>query len=252
MDTVEMSLPMPEKSKGEKMWASVLRAALALPGSKVDRRAFLRSQLSSYCDETQVGSAIGGRPAQAGVQPEVIDRLADSCIRSHVLKASGTSFAAGVPGGWAMGVTIPADLVQLNWHALVLAQKLAYLYGWPDLLEEGEVDEQTELELTLLFGVMMGVAAAERGLAELTKRFSAQVLRRLPGRALTKTAYYRIAKQVGKWIGISVTKRGFAGGAAKVVPVIGGLVSAGLTAAIMRPMGKRLKNHMRELRYARP
>ena len=53
---------------------------------------------------------------------------------------------------------------------------------------------------------MMGVAAAERGLAELTKRFSAQVLRRLPGRALTKTAYYRIAKQVGKWIGICVTK----------------------------------------------
>ena len=36
MDTVEMSLPMPEKSKGEKMWASVLSyAALALPGSKV-------------------------------------------------------------------------------------------------------------------------------------------------------------------------------------------------------------------------
>ena len=252
MSTVEMSLPEPEKSKGEKMWARVLRASLALPGAKVDRRAFLRSQLSPYCNEPQVGEAIGGRPALAGVQSEVIDRLADSCIRSHVLKASGTSFAAGVPGIWAMGVTIPADLVQLNWHALILAQKLAYLYGWPDLLEEGEVDEQTELELTLLFGAMMGAAVAEKGLAELAKRFSGQVVRRLPRQALTKTVYYPIVKQVGKWIGVSVTKRGFAGGAAKVVPVIGGLVSAGLTAAIMRPMGKRLKNHMRELRYARP
>ena len=79
MSTVEMSLPEPEKSKGEKMWARVLRASLALPGAKVDRRAFLRSRLSPYCDEPQVGEAIRGRPARAGVQPEVIDRLADSC-----------------------------------------------------------------------------------------------------------------------------------------------------------------------------
>ena len=153
----------------------------------------------------------------------VIDRLADSCIRSHVLKASGTSFAVGLPGGLAMGVTIPADLVFLHWHALVLSQKLAYLYGWRDLLEEGEVDEQTELELTLLVGVMMGAAAAERGLADLAKRFSEQAIRRLPQQALTKTAYYPFAKQVGRWIGVSVTKRGFAGGLAKVVPVIGGV-----------------------------
>ena len=256
MDTVETSLALPEESpeesKGEKVWARVLRASLALPGAKVDRRAFLRSQLSPYCNEQQVGEAIGGRPALAGVPNVLIDTLADSCIRSHVLKASGISFAAGLPGGLAMAATIPADLVQLNWHALVLAQKLAYLYGWRDLFEEGEVDEQTELELTLLCGVMMGAAAAERGLAELAKRFAEQVGRRLPRQALTKTMYYPIAKQVGKWIGVSVTKRGFAGGVAKVVPVIGGLVSAGVTAATMRPMGKRLKNHLRKLRYARP
>ena len=252
MDTAETHLAMPEESKGEKMWARVIRASLALPGAKVDRRAFLRSQLSPHCNEQQVGKAIGGRPSLADIPREVIDRLADSCIRSHVIKASGTSFAAGLPGGLAMGATIPADLVQLHWHAFVLAQKLAYLYGWRDLLEEGEVDEQTELELTLLFGAMMGAAAAERGLAELAKRFSEQVVRRLPRQALTKTAYYPIAKQVGKWIGVSVTKRGFAGGAAKVVPVIGGFLAAGVTAATMLPMGKRLKNHLRDLRYARP
>ena len=96
MDTVETGA---EKSKGEKIWARVLRASLALPGAKVDRRAFLRSQLSPYCNEQQVDEAIGGTPARAGVPPEVTDRLADSCIRSHVLKASGTSFAAGLPGG---------------------------------------------------------------------------------------------------------------------------------------------------------
>ena len=248
MDTTET----PEKSTGEKMWDRVLGASLALPGAKVDRRAFLRSQLSPHCTEQQVGEAICSRPAGAGIPPEVVDRLADSCIRFQVLKASGTSFVAGLPGGLAMAAAIPADLVQLHWHALVLAQKLAYLYGWRDLLEEGEADEQTKLELTLLFGAMMGAAAAERGLAELAKRYSEQVVRRLPRQALTKTAYFPIAKQVGKWIGVSVTKRGFAGGVAKIVPVISGFVSAGVTVATMLPMGKRLKNHLRELRYARP
>ena len=83
MDTVETSLALPEESpeesKGEKVWARVLRASLALPGAKVDRRAFLRSQLSPYCNEQQVGEAIGGRPALAGVPPVLIDTLADSC-----------------------------------------------------------------------------------------------------------------------------------------------------------------------------
>ena len=151
-----------------------------------------------------------------------------------------------------MAATNPADLLQLHWNALQLALKLAYLYGWPDLLDNGQVDDETEVEITLLFGVMTGAAAAERGLAEIARRFSEQVIRRLPRQALTKTAYYPIAKQVAKLIGISLTKRSFAGRVAKAVPVLGGLVSAGVTAATTRPMGKRLKNHLRELRYASP
>ena len=241
-----------EKSGGEKTWGRILEASLALPGAKVNRASFLESQLSNYCDEEQVSKAIQCRPALAGITSERIDELADSCIRWHVLQASGISFVAGLPGGLAMAAAIPVDIAQFYWHALVLAQKLAYLYGWPDLLEKGEVDDQTKSELTLMVGVMMGAAAANQGLAELAKRFAGQFAHRVPRQALTKTAYYQIVKQVGRWIGISVTKRGFAGGVAKVVPVVGGIVSAGLTATMMWPMAKRLKNHLRKLRYALP
>ena len=241
-----------EESTGERAWKRLLRASMAIPGAKVDRSSFLFSQLSSYCGQDQVIAAIRTRPAQAGVPPEVIDRLADACIRGHVLKASGISFAAGLPGGWAMAGTIPADLAQFYWHALVLAQKLAYLYGWPDLLEQGEVDEETEMHLTLLLGAMMGAAAANQALSELAKRVAGQVARRLPRQALTKTAYYPIVRQVAKWIGIAVTKQSFARGVSKVIPVVGGVISAGVTAATMRPMAKRLKSHLRTLRYALP
>ena len=151
-----------------------------------------------------------------------------------------------------MAGTIPADAAQFYWHALVLAQKLTYLYGWPDLLEEGKIDEDTELHLTLLIGAMMGAMTARRGLAELAERFAGQIAHRLPRQALTKTVYYPLVKKVAKWIGIKITKRTFAGGVAKVVPVMGGVLSAGVTAVMMRPMAKRLKNHLRTLRYALP
>ncbi len=241
-----------EKSPGEKAWEQILNASLALPGAKVDRASFLNTQLINYCDEEQVSLAIQDRPASAGVTSDLIDTLADACIRSHVLKASGISFATGLPGGWAMAATVPADLAQFYWHALVLAQKLAYLYGWPDLLEQGQVDEETKMHLTLLTGAMLGAAAANRGLSEVGKRVAGQAARRIPRMALTRTAYYPIVKQVGRWIGVSVTKQTFARGVSKVVPVIGGAVSAGVTAATMRPMAKRLKNHLRTLRYALP
>ena len=246
------SKQLPAKSKGEEVWERILMVSMALPGAKVDRVSYLASQLSSHCDYQQVEQAILSRPASAGISPYLIDKLADDCIRRHLLLASGTSFAAGLPGGLAMAGTIPADMAQFYWHALVMAQKLAYLYGWPDLLEKGEVDEQTKFFLTLLIGAMLGAALAGDTLAKLAERFAAQTARRLPQQALTKTWYYPIVKQVGKWIGVSVTKRGFAGGVAKVVPVIGGAISAGVTAATMRPMSKRLKNHLRTLRYARP
>ena len=234
------------------VWNRIARASMAIPGAKVDRRDFLYAQLRSYCDERQVCRAIEGRPANAGIAPDVIDKLADSCIKWHVIKAAGISFAAGLPGGWFMAGTIPADLAQFYWHAIVLSQKLAYLYGWPDILKEGAVDEETGLRITLFIGAMMGAHGAHIALAEVAERFAEQVAHRLPGMALMKTAWYPVIKEIGKWIGIQVTKTSFARGVAKVIPVVGGVVSAGVTVVTMRPMGRRLKDHLRELRLAKP
>ena len=143
-----------------------------------------------------------------------------------------------------MAGTIPADIVQFYWHALVLAQKLAYLYGWLDLLNEGQVDEETEFRLTLLIGAMMGSQPARRGLVEVAERLAKEVAHRLRRQALTK--------QVARWVGIKITTTAFSRGISKVIPIVGAVVSASLTASMMFPMAKRLKNHLRELRLAKP
>ena len=186
------------------------------------------------------------------MEPELIDKVADACIRFHVIRASGISFAAGLPGGWWAAGTIPADLVAFYREAIILAQKLAYLYGWPDLLDEGEVDHHTKEILTLLIGSMLGAQAANRAITEISTRFAKQVATRLPRKALTQYAIYNVAKQVAKWIGIKVTKSTFARAISKVIPLIGGVLSAGVTASVMRPMAKKLKNHLKTTMYAHP
>ena len=233
------------------VWLKILRASMAIPGARVDRDSFLRSQLLSYCPEHQVDVAVNGSPASAGVPPETIDRLADAVIRNHVVKASGISFAAGLPGGWFMAATIPGDVAQYYWHAIVLAQKLAYLYGWPDFLRNREADAETNWHITLLIGSMMGAGQANIALAEIAKGFAGEVSTRLPRQALTKTMYYPVVKMVGKWIGIKVTKQSFARVVSKAVPLLGGVVSASVTALTLRPMAKRLQKHLQSLEYAR-
>lgn len=73
----------------------ILRVAMGLPGARVDRASFLGSQLRPHFPEEQVDEAIEYNPAHAGIPIDKIDEIADSIIKSHVVRAAGTSFATG-------------------------------------------------------------------------------------------------------------------------------------------------------------
>src|SRR5690606_31384603 len=107
-------------------------------------------------------------PAAAGIPMRVITEVANTSITYETTKVSGISAVAGLPGGLAMIGTVPADLAQYMGHMLRIAQKLAYIYSWPDLFAEGdELDEATESVLTLFVGVMSGVQIAQGGVTKL-------------------------------------------------------------------------------------
>lgn len=230
------------------VWNKVMSSALAIPGVQVDRETFLRSELRQYCSKDELEKAISN-PVDV-LSEDRIDSLANSCINNHLLKVTSLSVVAGIPGGLAMAATIPADMAQYYWHTFVLAQKLAYLYGIPDLRDEnGNLTETSQDMLTLFVGVMMGAAAANNAIKNVSKAFAVQVVKRLPQKALTKTVYYPIIKQVAKWIGIKLTKDTFAKGIGKTIPILGGIISGGLTAATFRPSAKRLQKKLKEQMY---
>lgn len=150
-----------------------------------------------------------------------------------------------------MAAALPADLVQFYHYIIVVAQKLAYLYGWPSLFDEdGKIDDETKLRLTLFIGVMMGSAQAGNAITIISKKIAEQTLRKLPSRALTKSGVYSISKQVAKWVGVRLTKSTFAKGVSKAVPIVGGVVSGSMSYVSFKIMANKLKKYLETLPLA--
>ena len=244
-------IPAGIHDKHSRLAWSFLKRILALPGVKVNRAAFLRRQLGSHFPAEQIEAAISSNPAKAGIGIRDIEGIANGSIRYHVSLAGAAAFGAGIPGGLALLATVPADTTQYYAHALILAQKLAYLNGWPDLLEDGDFDDDTEHKVLILLGVMMGVTQANSALKVITQAFSQEVAVRVPRKAFGKAVPYRLLKQTLRWIGISLNKQLFAKGVSRVIPVVGGFVAAGTTAFTLRPMARRLQKHLSQLEFAK-
>lgn len=224
-------------------WDKVMETSLNLPGVKINRNDYLKDVFKSYGDESQL---VNKRPIDV-FNEDIVDKVARASINGHLMAVTGTSAAAGIPGGFAMLGTIPADMAQYYYHVLVIAQKLGYIYGWPNLLDEKQqFSEASRNVITLFVGVMMGAQAANKAVSEVGVQLSKQVAKRLPQQALTKTAYYPIIKQIGKWIGMKVTKESFAKGASKTIPILGGVLSGGLTFFTFKPMAGKLQKKLKE------
>lgn len=228
----------------------VLNSASQLPLVKIDREIFLRKELSLHCSVDVVEIAIAQSPAVANIPLGTINTIAKRCIDYETNKVTTISFASGLPGGVAMLATIPADLVQYTAHQLRIAQKLAYLYGWGELFSAEGMDDGTKTVMTLFIGVMFGVNGAAKAINTIAQSAATRTAKALAYKSLTKGTIYPMVKQVAKVLGVRMTKQIFAKGVSKVIPVVGGVASGGLTYATFKPMSKRLQNHLQQLPFA--
>ncbi|GAA3788082.1 hypothetical protein GCM10022403_023220 [Streptomyces coacervatus] len=238
----------------ESRFSAVLVSAAKLPGVRINREAYLRSALARHCSEDDIRRAVEESPAVAGIPVEILDKLANDSIRLETGKVSALSAAAGIPGVLALPATVPADLAQYFGHMVRIAQKLAYLYSWPDLFSDDgdDVDDATMGVLTLFFGVMFGAQSANAAVGKVAGMMSEQVAKKLPQKALTQGLIYPIVKKVAGYLGVEMTKQTFAKSVSKAIPVVGAVVSGTLTFATYRPMARRLKKHLAGLELATP
>ena len=242
--TVVDSLSEPEKAEAEEFAREFLLRVLRLRGVRIDREHFLRAELHKRgIGEATIARAVAENPAAAGIEPRMLDRIAAEVVEFETRKSTAMSFAAGIPGGFAMLGTIPGDITQFYVHAFRIMQKVAYVYGWTTFLEDtDEIDDETLGKLAAFLGVMMGVGGASATVTTFAANVARPALQKqITGVALTKTAWYTPMKQVLRVIGIKLTKDSFAKTVTKVVPVAGGVLSGGLTYATLRVQSGRLK-----------
>lgn len=159
---------------------TIITNAVKIPGVKVNRSKFLAEAFAG--DDIDLQTIIDMGPVSAGIPQERIEKTATKLIFVRTSQSSVASFVAGIPGGFAMAATIPADVAQ----------------------------------------------------------FAKTTLKKLPQKALTKTFWYPIIKQIGKAIGVKVTKTTVAQGISKAVPIVGGVISGSLNYVSMMPMANRL------------
>ena len=230
---------------GKLEFDTLLVQSARIPMVKIDRELFLRKELKDRFDKEIVDKAVEYNPAYAGITVNEINKIAKSCITAETRKVTLLSAASGIPGGFAMIGTVPADLVQYYAHVLRILQKLTYLYGWKDFeLDSKEMSDETKNLLTLFIGIMFGVNGASTAISKISSVIANQVAKKLPQKALTKGVVYPIVKKVATFLGVHMTKEAFSKGVSKAIPVVGAIASGGLTYVTFKPMAKKLKEYL--------
>ena len=245
---------MDQNGDGDITIEDVIIAGLKFPGIKINRNKFLKKEFITHYPEDTVNIIVNKNPAAANIVIEEIDKIADDVIQYERLRVSGVSTALSVPGGIAMVATLPTDIAQYYGYMLRAAQKLLYLYGFPqiDIEDEQLLDSATMNTIIVCMGVMYGVAGANTALKTMAKALGKGVEKKLINAALTKGTIYPIVKATAKWFNVRMTKEIFAGFFKKSIPVVGGVIGGGITYTTFKPCCERLKKELRETRLANP
>lgn len=251
----ELVKALDQNGNGEIDIDDIIILGLKTPGVKINRADFLRKEFKKNYSETVVEKAISTTPALAKIKKKDIEKVCDEVIKSERNIVSGISAALGAPGGLAILATIPADIAQYYGCMLRVAQKMLYLYGFPELINDknGEsLDSETLNTFTLCLGVMYGVAGANTAIKSMAKALATGVEKKLVNMALTKGTIYPIVKETAKWFGKKMTKEAFAGFFKDAIPVVGGVIGGGITYLSFKPCCDKLRETLKDTKLSNP
>ena len=103
-------------------------------------------------------------------------------------------------------------------------------------------------ELLVLMGVMLGVEAAEKVVTSLATTITQHSMAKAAKRkALMATAESPVRRLILRVLGIKLTEEAASKAVGKMMPVVGGVISGGLTYVTFKPSAQRLQAYLRTL-----
>jgi uncharacterized protein (DUF697 family) len=150
------------------------------------------------------------------VNPDLLDQIAEDTIRAHMRIAAAEGAGLGMGGLF----TILPDLGILAGITLRMIQKLSLIYGFSYDTEEEEAE--------------LWVAAASAAGVDISRELlEKQFVKRFVPRVIQRIAASASAEIVEKW-------------AARLIPVVSGVIGAGLNYYFVKVWGERAIGHFRQ------
>jgi hypothetical protein len=212
-----MTMPNAEpKSFPRRVLEAAIRKAFtrAYQTIKVDPEKYLEQLRMSY------GLSAISYNGVFGVEMHHLDHIAEETIRASMKLAAAEGAGMGMGGLF----TVIPDLGLLAAITMRMIQKLSLIYGFPYTTE----DEQAEL----------WIAAASAAGVDITRDLvEKQVISKFVPRVIQRIAAKASAEIVEKW-------------AARLIPVVSGVIGAGLNYYFMRVWGERALSHFRQRHLA--
>jgi len=78
---------MKEETNGAEVFNKIMNAALKVPGAKVNRDEFLRKELNPYVKKELIDKAIETSVFEAGIYEGILNKIAHSVLKYHILMA---------------------------------------------------------------------------------------------------------------------------------------------------------------------
>jgi len=210
-----------------------------LPIVRVDRDEFLRKQ---FKDSPYLEDILRYGP-QKVYSMESISKKAKKIVNSNTTNTALISFATGIPSNpLVMFPAGGADIAQYFGFSIHMAQQIAYLFGEDNLFhsDSNELSEEAKIRVIAYLGVMLGASGSASLIANISKTAGNNLGKKIANQALTKTTWYPLVKKVAAIIGQKITKKTVEKTITKAIPIIGGVISGGITYAVFKPMGNRL------------
>lgn len=233
---------MPTNSdNGYEILIQTITAASQLPFVKVDRDEFLTNEFKN----DKYLKIILEKGPQAVYSPKALKKRAYRIVDKTTKSTSTVSFLSGLPSNpLTSTIAAGADISQFFGFALNLSQQIAYLFGEENLFSENdkELPEEIKIRIIAYLGVMFGATGSTKLIAKVSETVGKNVGKKVAQQALTKTAWYPLVKRVGSVLGAKITKKTVESVISKSIPIIGGVISGGITYVTFKPMGERLTN----------
>ncbi|MEU8373810.1 EcsC family protein [Micromonospora sp. NPDC048894] len=171
-----------------------------------------------------------GAPLRDNASEAAIERVIDRLIKESVAAASTNGFVTGLGGFVAMPVTLPANIAGSLVINARLVGSIAYLRGY----DISDPQFQTFIVLTTAGGTLAG--SLQGAGVKVGAKLTAQMIRAIP-----MTAIRKINERVGFMLLAKYGTQRSAITLAKGIPIAGGLVGAGMDAALTALVGRAAK-----------